>query len=441
MNRTASNAARCWLLAWLLVGIAGCSRSPQVLPAGPWRATLQMPGGDLPFGLEVATATAGTQAHPPVYLVNGPDRERIDEITLDGNRLTMLMPGFKNRIDATLDDGRLVGTLTMVKSGGQQQKIPFRAQHGQAWRFTPPDGIGSGAAPAEDVSGRWSVTFVADGKAVAAVGEFRQQGTEVTGTFLTPTGDHRYLAGEFRNGILQLSKFDGGHPFLYRAKLLPDGTLAGRYWSGLAYQESFTARRDEQATLGDAENATRMKAGASSLEFRFPDLGGVYVSLGDPFYAGKVVVVALAGSWCPNCHDEAAFLAPLYREYRARGLEVISLMFEQFGDFDRAAEATHRFRIRYGIDYATLIAGISDKDDAATRLPQLNGVFAFPTTIFIDRQGRVRKLHTGFSGPATGVHYERLTADFRRTIDALLAEPAPTPAGAPATPTTAPPRT
>jgi hypothetical protein len=102
-------------------------------------------------------------------------------------------------------------------------------------------------------------------------------------------------------------------------------------------------------------------------------------------------------------------------------------MFEQFGDFKRAAEATDRFRRRYGIEYTTLIAGTSDKDDAASKLPQLNGVFAFPTTIFVDRQGKVRKIHTGFSGPATGKHYEKLVVDFTKTLDALLAETPPPP--------------
>jgi hypothetical protein len=104
---------------------------------------------------------------------------------------------------------------------------------------------------------------------------------------------------------------------------------------------------------------------------------------------------------------------------------VVSLMFEQFGDFNRASEATYRFREQYGIEYTTLIAGISDKDDAASRLPQLNGVFAFPTTIFIDRGGKVRKIHTGFAGPATGVHHEKMVREFERTVEALLAEPVP----------------
>jgi thiol-disulfide isomerase/thioredoxin len=413
-------AARVLLLVTL--ALVGCARGPQSLPAGTWRVVLQLPGGELPFSLEVAPAERGAQAHPPVYLLNGPDRIRIDEVSVDANRVTMLMPGFKNRIDATLEGDLMRGALTMVKAGATEQKIPLVARRGQAWRFTPPSA--SAGAPGGDVSGRWAVTFVdQDGKSTAAVGEFEQQGAQVTGTFLTPAGDHRFLAGELRNGTLRLSKFDGGHPFLYEATLAADGTLSGTYWSGLAWQETFTAHRDEAASLGAAEQATQMKGGATTLDFRFPDLGGVYVSLRDPFYQGKVVVVALAGSWCPNCHDEAAFLAPLYREYRSKGLEVVSLMFEQFGDFERAAEATHRFRTRYGIDYATLIAGISDKDDAASKLPQLNGVFAFPTTIFVDRRGQVRRLHTGFSGPATGEHYEKLTTGFRRTIDELLAEP------------------
>jgi thiol-disulfide isomerase/thioredoxin len=419
-SRPAPAAFAILLIAAMLVG---CARGPQHLAPGPWRAVLELPGGEAPFGLEIEAARPGATGHPPVYLLSGANRVRLDEVVVAGNRVTMLMPGFKNRIDATLDGDVLRGTLTVVKARARDQRIPFSARRGPAWGFTPPGAPAQ--APGGNVAGRWAVTFVEDGEATQGVGEFRQQGNAVTGTFLTPTGDHRYLAGELRAGTLRLSKFEGGSPSLYEARLGEDGTLSGQYWSGLVDRTTFTARRDEAATLGEAENVTQMKADATALDFRFPDLGGVYVSPSDPFYRGKVLVVALAGSWCPNCHDEAAFLAPLYREYRGKGLEIISLMFEQFGDFERAAEATHRFRQNYQIDYATLIAGISDKDDAATRLPQLNGVFAFPTTIFVDRRGQVRRLHTGFSGPATGEHYEKLTADFRRTIDALLAEPVP----------------
>jgi peroxiredoxin len=432
--------------------LAGCgSRSAPAAPplaSGPWRATLALPGGELPFGLEIGEASG----KPVAWLINGADRVRVTEISRQGDTFTLRMPGFENRIVATLAAGELKGELVMIKSGAKEQHIPFAARPGLRWRFfdpgnLPPGPAGATAAPTTPtpatataapagatqdtlIAGRWAVVFDDAGKISRAVGEFQQAGNIVTGTFLTPTGDHRYLAGELREGELWLSKFDGGHAFLYRARLGADGSLAGTYWSGLKHSETFTALRDENATLGDAENATRMKRDADALDFRFPDLGGTYVSLSDPYFRGKVVIVALAGSWCPNCHDEAAFLAPLYRRLRARGLEVISLQFEQFGDFARAAEATHRFRDRYGIDYTTLIAGVSDKDDAASKLPQLNGVFAFPTTLLVDRRGIVRHIHTGFSGPATGEHYTKLTADLGARIEQLLAEPTPEPAPA-----------
>jgi thiol-disulfide isomerase/thioredoxin len=135
-----------------------------------------------------------------------------------------------------------------------------------------------------------------------------------------------------------------------------------------------------------------------------------------------VVIVTLAGSWCPNCHDAAGFMAPFYDENRERGLEVVALMFEHFDDFERAAVAVGEFRRKFSIHYTTLVAGISDKEDAASRLPQLNGVFAFPTTLFVDRRGRVRRIHTGFSGPATGEHYQELIRSFAETAQQLLAE-------------------
>jgi thiol-disulfide isomerase/thioredoxin len=144
--------------------------------------------------------------------------------------------------------------------------------------------------------------------------------------------------------------------------------------------------------------------------------------MADAQFDGKVVLIVFAGSWCPNCHDAASFLATLYREYRERGLEIVALMFEHFGDFEKAAAAVNGLRAKFGIEYPTLIAGISDKESAAEKFPQLSGIRAFPTTLFMDRQGRVRRIYTGFSGPATGEHHTRLRQTFIEQIDKLLAE-------------------
>jgi thiol-disulfide isomerase/thioredoxin len=413
-----------------LLTVAACQRGPAqsavtAAPAPPaagasgvkmgtYRAVLQLPGGELPFGLDLAQEGDATVG----YLVNGQERVKLSEVKIDGSHLDIRMPGYETRLTADAAGDRLGGEVYLDKLGGKDQHIPLRAALDQHYRFFPAPASGTA-----DLSGRWAVKFVDDkGNTDAQVGEFVQSNDIVTGTFLTDTGDQRFLAGQVKDDELYLSTFDGAHAFLYKAKIQPDGTLAGDYWSGLSYHEKWTAKRDASAALADAYALTAMRGGAKRFDFAFPDLSGNTVSSQDPKFRGKVLIVALAGSWCPNCHDEAAFLAPLYKEYRDRGLEVVSLMFEHFGDFPRAAAATERFRRHYGIEYTTLIAGVSDKDDAAKKLPMLDRVYAFPTTIFIDRTGVVRKIHTGFSGPATGEHYTQFVGEVKSTLDQLLAQ-------------------
>ena len=149
--------------------------------------------------------------------------------------------------------------------------------------------------------------------------EFEQTFGTVTGTILTPAGDYRFLAGDAHGDELQLSRFDGAQAHLFRAKLNERGELEGQHWSGNFGHERFVAVRNPDVELDMSAVATGLKDPAVKLQFTFPDLDGKPVSLADPRFDGKVVIVTLAGSWCPNCHDEAAFLAQLYREHRARG--------------------------------------------------------------------------------------------------------------------------
>lgn len=388
--------------------------------AGIYRVVLKLPGGELPFGLDLSRDGAGWVG----YLENGPERVKVSEVSVHGTHLDMSMPGYQNHLSADAVGDGLTGELILDKLGGKDQHIPVLAQFQRTYRFFPETPRPRPVSKLGNVAGRWTVTFVDDdGRSEAAVGEFSQVGDDVSGTFLADTGDHRFLAGQVHQGELYLSTFDGAHAFLYKAKINPsNGGLTGDFWSGTKSHERWTAKRDPKAALPDAYSLTRMRPGAQTFDFSFPDLLGSTVTSRDPKFHNKVMVVALAGSWCPNCHDEAAFLAPLYHEYRDRGLEVVSLMFEHFGDFSHAAAATERFRQHYHIDYTTLIAGISDKDDAGTKLPMLTRVYAFPTTIFIDRKGRVRKIHTGFSGPATGEHYTQFVTEFKSTLEQLLAE-------------------
>jgi peroxiredoxin len=388
---------------------------------GTYRVVLQTPGGELPFGLELAQKDSTVVG----YLINGQERLLLRDVKISGSHLEIRMPGYENVLKADAAGDHLQGEVFLVKPNDKNQHVPLRATLGENYRFfAKTAGGGTATDEAADVSGRWAVKFIDDsGVPEVAVGEFSQSHDAVSGTILTTTGDHRYLAGQVKGDELYLSTFDGAHVFLYKAKIAPDGGLDGDWWSGLAYHEKWTGKRDAAARLPDAYGVTAMRDGVKQFDFAFPDLSGKTVSSKDPQFRGKVLIVALAGSWCPNCHDEAAFLAPLYKDYRAKGLEIVSLQFEHFGDFERAAQATQRFRQHYGIEYTTLIAGVSDKDEAAKKLPMLKSFVAFPTTVFIDRKGNVRRIHTGYTGPATGDHYIQFVNEVKSTLDQLLAEP------------------
>jgi thiol-disulfide isomerase/thioredoxin len=393
---------------------AAAAPSGNDVKMGTYRVVLKTPGGELPFGLELKQQ----DSHPVGYLINGQERLLLSDVKITGSHLEIAMPGYENVLKADAVGNELQGEIFLVKLNEKNQHVPLHATLGETYRF-----FDHPASDNADVSGRWAMKLIDDsGAPEAVVGEFSQSHDEVSGTILTSTGDHRYLAGQVKGDELYLSTFDGAHVFLYKAKIAADGSLDGDWWSGLKFHEKWIGKRDAAAQLPDAYGLTAMRDGVKTFDFAFPDLSGKIVSSKDSQFRGKVLIVALAGSWCPNCHDEAAFLAPLYKDYRDKGLEIVSLQFEHFGDFQRAAEATQRFRQHYGIEYTTLIAGISDKDEAAKKLPMLKSFVAFPTTVFIDRKGNVRKIHTGYTGPATGDHYVQFVTEVKTTLDQLLAE-------------------
>lgn len=400
----------------LFVGCSGEQPpSEYVLPAGNWRVAVTLPGGELPFLMEISDTETGRMA----AFVNGEERVPVQDVSISADTVRLTLPTLNSRVEAVSNGSELDGTLTLTKRGGILQIMPFHAVLGETHRF-----FSEAETPASiNVDGRWEVLFVEDdGTETAAVGEFSQDGHVVKGTFLTPTGDYRFLAGQVQDSVLYLSCFDGGHAFLFKAKLASDGRLHGDFWSGTKWHERWSAVRNADAALPDAYELTYIKDGYDGIEFAFPDVDGNIVSLDDERFQGKVVMLTIAGSWCPNCNDEAKFLAPFYKIKREKGLEIIGLMYEHFKDFETSAKQVRRFRKKFGIEYELLVAGYSDKKDAAETLPMLNHVLSYPTTIFIDKKGNVRKIHTGFTGPGTGAHFEKLTYEFNGFVDKLLAE-------------------
>ncbi|GAC1601621.1 MAG: hypothetical protein NVS3B25_29570 [Hymenobacter sp.] len=428
------------LLATAALGLAltGCSSTSTssesaapVLTPGAWSGVLATQGQEIPFLFEVKTEAG----QPVVYLINkglnGEERLRCEDIKSAGDSTTIRLHAFDAALVMRADgQGKLKGTWVKYDA-----KTPYRVPV----TATTDNGNHPPAASREKpqpYTGKWQVTFKGDdGKTYPAVGIFKQDSTQIRGTFLTNTGDYRYLAGHVDGTTIHLSTFDGNHGFLFigvapRTKSrsgepgsIITGGIKGDFYSGKSGHETWSATLDPNAKLPDADTLTCLKKGESRLNFKFPSVfEGGSISPTDPKYRGKVVVVQILGSWCPNCMDETHFLAPWYEKNKARGVEVIGLGYERSGDYKVSAAKLRNMRARFQVGYDVAFAGISNKDSVARSLPQLAKFLAFPTTIFLDKKGNVRKIHTGFAGPGTGKYYAEETAGFEREVNKLLKE-------------------
>ncbi|WP_020602068.1 TlpA disulfide reductase family protein [Spirosoma spitsbergense] len=408
-----------------LCSLTACSDKSSTLTTGRYRAVLQTPGGELPFGLDIQPVADKEKTYT-VFAVNGSERLPMDTATVQGDSLHIPIALFESELVAKID-GNTPGVATLRgvyrrnRVGLGLQTLPFEAEQGLAYRFTKDE------PTTTNVSGKWATQFESKtGKvdSINAVGIFEQNGNRVTGTFLTPTGDYRYLDGNVVGDSLFLSCFDGSHLFLFKARQdAATKTMTGGFWSGVSDYESWVARFDPKAELPDPGSLTYLKPGAKTLNISLPEPDGTLVSLTDPRFKGKVTIVQLLGSWCPNCMDETKFLIPWYQKNKQRGVEVLGLAFERSPEMAVSGPKIERMKERFQIDYPIVLAGSNDKAEASKALPDLNAVLAFPTTIFIDKKGKVRHIHTGFSGPGTGKYYDQYVEEFNRLVDKLLSEP------------------
>lgn len=407
----------------LLLLPSACSgqSTPATVKPGTYRAVLKTKGGELPFGLDIQPTATDPKTYT-VFAINGNERLKMDPATVQNDSLRIPMTLFESELVAKINGNQLRGVWRRRRTAQQTQTLPFSAQHGLAYRFVPDN-----KSATTNLTGKWATDFGSkSGKVdtVNAVGVFDQKGNRLAGTFLTPTGDYRYLDGNVVGDSLFLSCFDGSHIYLFKAKHDPaTKTLTGGHWAGVSGYEAWVARFDPAADLPDPAKLTYLKPGAKTLNFSFPEPGGKTVSTTDPRFKNKVTIVQIMGSWCPNCMDETNFLSPWYKRNKQRGVEVVGLAFERSAEMSESGPKIERMKQRFQIDYPVALAGTNDKAQASKALPDLNAVVAFPTTIFIDKKGQVRHIHTGFSGPGTGKYYDQYVEEFNRLVDKLLAEP------------------
>ena len=401
-------------LSLLVLFLFSCGNKKTEKPdiQGRWHAELNLTGDLLPF--EIGFVKNGENWIMEAY--HAEEVLSFDEVVVTGDSIKVTMGTFDSEIRAKIIGNNLIeGVFT--KNYAKDYFVPFKAEKGEISRFEVTK------KPSTDFSGKWKTEFLEeDGDTYPAVGIFTQNGDKITGTFLTKLGDYRYLEGNVSGNSFYLSTFDGNHLFLFSGELQADGSVTGRFRSGPKVKETFQAIRDENFELPDAFSLNYLKEGYDTFSFTFPDVNGKMVSLEDEKFKDKVVLVQIFGTWCPNCVDETKFLAPWYEKNKSRGVEIIGLAFESKPEFDYASARVKKTIDRLNANYTFLIAGVSDKEKASEALPALNEVLAFPTLIYIDKKGKVRKIHTGFTGPGTGDYYDRWVAEHEALVSELVEE-------------------
>ncbi len=383
---------------------------PITLEKGIYRAVLTVQDDkELPFIFEVENSTS-------LKIFNAEEIIEVDEISYKNDSVFIQTPVYEGYIAAKITKNGLSGSF--IKES-LDRIVPFNAIKSTI-RFPV-----TSTETSQNISGNWEAVFSQNSEEdiYIAKGIFKQNGTKITGTFRTTTGDYRYLEGVLDGDQLQLSTFDGAHAFLFTATVT-DSTMTGNFYSGNHWKEPFVARKNETYELPDENSLTYIKEGYDKLAFSFPDENGNMISLEDNRFKDKVVLVQIMGTWCPNCLDESKYYVQYLKENPNIEIEIIALAFEYAKTKEIAFERIHRLKKRIGIKYPVILAqfGSADKELAQEKLPMLNHILSYPTTIFIDKKGNLRKIHTGFNGPATGQKFVDFKNEFTSFVNDLLKE-------------------
>ncbi len=415
------------------------------LPPGKWRAALKLtpefissnPKGkplpdkvdmkfadvneyELPFNFDVIYDN-DTSFH--LEIINGDERIMVPASNIQFGRskkrsqdtIRINFPMYESYISGAFAGNTIEGQWVVTTR--ENYSIPFVAKHGDDWRFTTLH-----KQPKLDLGGKWACTFGLESfpepeETYPAIAEFKQEGNRLTGTFLTETGDYRFLEGTVQDDKFYLSCFDGSHAFLFKGKILPDNTLTGAFYSGKHYRTTWSGKRDPDFKLANADSLTFLKPGFEKIAFSFQNPDGKTISLDNPEYKGKAKIIQILGTWCPNCRDETEFLVSFLKEQDPQNLAVIALAFEKHADKAKADRGIRTYKELFKMPYEVVYAGTNKKAEAAKSLPMLNEVIAYPTMLFLDKNDRVVKIHTGFSGPATSEY-----ASFKENFNKFVAQ-------------------
>lgn len=148
---------------------------------------------------------------------------------------------------------------------------------------------------------------------------------------------------------------------------------------------------DQKAGVRPVKDRTRVA------DLTFPELSGASWRLSD--HRGEVVLINYWASWCAPCRQETPGLIDMARDYRYKGLSIVGVSMDEGGK-----SAVEAFLREYHLPYPVLMPDLAS--------PSAPAIDALPTTVLVDRSGRVAKSYVGAVQESV----------FRADVDRLLAE-------------------
>jgi thiol-disulfide isomerase/thioredoxin len=373
-----------------LLGLAACQPAP--LPSNAtWRGTLELPETTIPFRMEL---NLSGEKLAGAFIV-GNEKTPIPEISRNGNALTFSFSEYGAEMHGTWDGKQLNGDYLRYRTAGTK-----------SFAFSASPNVDAPRRSANAPTGNFQVVFEdqtpTEATTVASI--WKKGPVSYEGTLIAPDGDYGLLEGTPTDDGIQLHRFTGWQAIAIELK--PDGN----YWFGRYHAAQndkpllFKLRPQAQSAL--AEKQTVMKNAAAPFAFACTSLTGETVRNTDDRFKGKALAVDIMGTWCHNCMDESPVLEELHEQYGKDGFEVVGLSFEIKDDAELGRKNLTLYRDRYKLTYPLLYCGSVDDANLDKQLKsQLEDFFAFPTTLFIDKKGKVQTVHSGFQGPGTGDRY------------------------------------
>jgi len=396
------------ILSFCFLAVSTVKTQTKVQP-GKWNASLQLtPDTKLSFRMEV-------KKHKESYafsIHNAEEKITLNKPVNEGDSVSLEFPNFHSVLKFKIENKHSLNGYWTNFNKGKNYRIPFKADYIKETKFYVP-------APAADFSGRWKTTFDPNTKdPYMAVGIFNSYRDKIYGTFLTETGDYRFLEGKITGTRMELSGFDGSHAFHFTG-VLKENKINGHFYSGKHFKGEWTAELDSSFQLRNPDSLTYIVK-EEPFAFKVKDLEGNDFSFPQNKFDNKVTIVQIMGTWCPNCMDETKYFKELYDKYHDQGLEIISIGYETPNNFAEQAEKIRLLQKRHQLEFTFLVGGPANKGLASEQFSMLNKIISYPTSIFIGKDGNVKRIHTGFNGPGTGEVYLNYVKETNAFIEEQL---------------------